>query len=203
LQEIIGVPRSDVELVSPYFVPTHAGVESFVSLAKQGVKVRILTNSLDATDVTAVHSGYANHRKALLEAGIELYEMRRLNPEMDKRKRSGPFGSSASSLHAKTFAVDRQRVLVGSFNFDPRAVNLNPELGLLIDSSHLAGQIDDMFKSGIARTAYEVRLTDDNQLYWLEQVDGQAVRHTREPHTSVWQRLGVGVLALLPIDWLL
>lgn len=203
LHEIIGVPRSDVELVSPYFVPTQAGVEAFVALAQMGVKVRILTNSLDATDVAAVHSGYAKHRRALLEAGIELYEMRRLNPEMDKRKRTGPFGSSGSSLHAKTFAVDRQRVFVGSFNFDPRSVNLNTELGLIIDNPVLAGQIDDMFNSDIARTAYEVRLTDDGTLYWIEQVGGQDVYHAREPGTTVWQRLGVSVLALLPIDWLL
>src|SRR5690606_4198746 len=143
----------------------------------------------DATDVAAVHSGYAKHRRALLEAGIELYEMRRLNPEMDKRKRTGPFGSSGSSLHAKTFAVDRQRVFVGSFNFDPRSVSLNTELGLIIDNPVLAGQIDDMFNSDIARTAYEVRLTDDGTLYWIEQVGGQDVYHAREPGTTVWQRL--------------
>ncbi len=203
LRDIIGVPRSDVELVSPYFVPTQAGVDAFVALAEQGAKVRILTNSLDATDVEAVHSGYAKHRKALLEAGIELYEMRRLNPEIDKRKRSGPFGSSGSSLHAKTFAVDRQRVFVGSFNFDPRSVNLNTELGLVIDNPALAGKIDDTFHNGIARNAYEVRLTVDGKLYWVEQVGGQDVYHAREPRTTLWQRMGVGLLALLPIDWLL
>ncbi|MNJ65917.1 Cardiolipin synthase C [compost metagenome] len=94
-------------------------------------------------------------------------------------------------------------MFVGSFNFDPRSVNLNTELGLVIDNPALAGQIDDTFNSGIARDAYEVRLTDDGNLYWLEQVGGQDVRHAREPNTSIWQRLGVGLLALLPIDWLL
>ena len=203
LNEIIGAPRSDVELVSPYFVPTQAGVQALAALAARGVRVRVLTNSLDATDVAAVHSGYAKHRKALLEAGVVLYEMRRLNPELEKRKRSGPFGSSGSSLHAKTFAVDRQRVFVGSFNFDPRSANLNTELGFVIDSPALAGQIDDTFNGRIARHAYEVRLTDEGRLYWTEQVGEQRVRHDREPDTSVWQRLGVGLLALLPIDWLL
>lgn len=203
LNEIIGAPRSDVELVSPYFVPTQAGVQALAALAARGVRVRVLTNSLDATDVAAVHSGYAKHRKALLEAGVVLYEMRRLNPELEKRKRSGPFGSSGSSLHAKTFAVDRQRVFVGSFNFDPRSANLNTELGFVIDSPALAGQIDDTFNGRIARHAYEVRLTAEGRLYWTEQVGEQRVRHDREPDTSVWQRLGVGLLALLPIDWLL
>ena len=47
-------------------------------MARRGVKIRILTNSLEATDVAAVHAGYAKRRKRLLEAGITLYELRSL-----------------------------------------------------------------------------------------------------------------------------
>src|SRR5690606_4921406 len=99
LHEILGDPESHVELVSPYFVPTAAGTEAFARMAERGVKIRVLTNSLDATDVAAVHAGYAKRRKDLLEAGILLYEMRRLSPEKDHKENLGPFGSSGSSLH--------------------------------------------------------------------------------------------------------
>lgn len=203
LAEIIGTPQRHLELVSPYFVPTASGVESLAALAAEGVRVRVLTNSLDATDVAVVHSGYAKRRRALLAAGVELYELRRLGPPLEPRRRLEPRSSSGSSLHAKTFAVDDERVFVGSFNFDPRSARLNTELGFVIDSPALARQIEAVFDGPILRHAYQPRLDADGRLYWLEPHDGQWLRHDREPGTSLWQRLGVSLLSLLPIDWLL
>ena len=98
LREIIGDPLRELELVSPYFVPTAAGVEAFARMAQRGVRIRVLVNSLAATDVDAVHSGYAKRRKALLEGGIELYEMRLVPPGEDADRRAGPFGSSGAQL---------------------------------------------------------------------------------------------------------
>ncbi|NYT65100.1 phospholipase D family protein [Alcaligenaceae bacterium] len=200
---IIGTPRNSVDLVSPYFVPTAAGVDAFAEIANNGVRVKILTNSLEATDVAAVHAGYAKRRKALLEAGIKLYETRRTTSLPKKSWAASHFGSSASSLHAKTFAVDDTRVFVGSFNFDPRSVMLNTESGLIIESPVIAKQIDTAFKVGIPANAYEVRLSDTGQLYWLEQVDGKTLRHDTEPGTSLMQRAVIEVIAILPIEWLL
>src|SRR5690606_18140748 len=118
LVEVMGAPRDRVEVVSPYFVPTAAGVEAFAELAASGVRVRILVNSLEATDVDAVHAGYIKHREALLRAGISLYEMRLVSGQ-DTDARPGAPGSGAASLHAKTFAADLQSIFIGSFNFDP------------------------------------------------------------------------------------
>ncbi|WP_226687676.1 phospholipase D family protein [Stutzerimonas stutzeri] len=202
LGKILGEPSSDVELVSPYFVPTATGTAAFAALADSGVKVRILTNSLDATDVAAVHAGYAKRRKDLLRAGIELYELRRL-AENGPKDRAGPLGSSGSSLHAKTFAVDRERVFVGSFNFDPRSANLNTELGFIIDSPQLAARIESMFDEQIPAAAYEVRLSERGRLYWLERRDGSTVRHDNEPEVGFWKRASVTLLSWLPIEWLL
>ena len=203
LQEILGEPARDVELVSPYFVPTRTGVAAFSGMAQRGVRVRILTNSLGATDVAAVHAGYAKRRKALLKAGVELFEMRRHPIETERGKSGGPFGSSGSSLHAKTFSVDGERVFVGSFNFDPRSSDLNTEMGFVIESPALARQIDDAFDGRIQGHSYEVRLGERGRLYWLEgQGDGE-VRHDTEPHTGIWKRGGIFLLSLLPIEWLL
>jgi putative cardiolipin synthase len=161
-----------------------------------------LVNSLAATDVDAVHSGYAKRRKALLDAGITLYEMRLVSADTAD-KGSGVLGSSASSVHAKTFAVDRSRIFIGSFNFDPRSANLNTELGFVIESVELAAKLAGMFDSVVPSAAYEVRLTETGKLYWTEQRDGREVRHDREPGTSTWQRATVTVLSWLPIEWLL
>lgn len=203
LGQILESPAREVVLVSPYFVPTAAGVEAFVALTERGIRVRILTNSLDATDVSAVHAGYAKRRRAMLEGGVELFEMRRLSPQLERNPSAGPFGSSGSSLHAKTFAVDRERIFIGSFNFDPRSINLNTELGFVIDSPALATAIHDTFDEEIPANAYEVKLDDNGRLYWTEWQDGQQVRHDSEPNTSLLKGVFLRFLAMLPIEWLL
>lgn len=57
LAEAMGSPERSVTLVSPYFIPTKAGVEIFRDLERKGVHVRVLTNSLEANDVAMVHAG--------------------------------------------------------------------------------------------------------------------------------------------------
>lgn len=203
LKKRMGEPVSELNLVSPYFVPTDAGVDAFVELARSGVKVKILTNSLEATDVAAVHAGYSKHRKSLLEAGVALYELRRLNQASARRRTLGQSGSSASSLHSKTFSVDRTRVFVGSFNFDPRSAKLNTEMGFVIESPVLATRIFAAFDERMPADAYEVRLSPDGQLYWLERRGKAVIRHDVEPGTGMAERASVSLMSMLPIDWLL
>ncbi|NYT63776.1 phospholipase D family protein [Alcaligenaceae bacterium] len=203
LDQIIGKPESELTLVSPYFVPGATGVKGFVAMAQRGVKIGILTNSLDATDVAAVHAGYAKRRKPLLKAGIELYEMKRTPSSPRKSKGTGRFGSSGSSLHAKTFSVDGKRIFVGSFNFDPRSAKLNTELGFVIDSPSLAQNIQSVFHDEVLDIAYQVHLSDSGHLYWTEQRRDGTIRYDTEPNASFWRRASVSFLSHLPIDWLL
>lgn len=213
LLEVIGDAKTSLNIVSPYFVPTRAGVEALAALAARGVRVTVLTNALEATDVAVVHAGYAKYRKPLLEAGIKLYELRRSagisdNGIADKRKaprRAGTLlgGSSATSLHAKTFSVDHARVFVGSFNFDPRSAQLNTELGFIIKDPAMAREIDATFDTIVPASAYEVRLSDDGQLRWIDRGGGRLVESETEPGSSVWQRGWIRFLGMLPIEWLL
>jgi putative cardiolipin synthase len=202
LPQAIGAPTSELELVSPYFVPGSDGVDAFAAMAGRGVKVTVLTNSLEATDVAAVHAGYAKRRKPLLEAGVKLFEMKREVSSTSTRTR-GLTGSSGSSLHAKTFSVDRSRVFVGSFNFDPRSERLNTEMGFVIDSPELAQRIADSFANEIPERSYEVRLSASRELQWVERSDGGEIVHEVEPGTTFLERAMVAALSVLPIDWLL
>ncbi len=120
LQDALKQPEKSVYLVSPYFVPTKSGVKAIEKLIHNGVDVTVLTNSLQATDVAAVHSGYVKYRKPLLKAGVKLYELQP-NHAVPTTKDRGLTGSSATSLHAKTFIVDEKRIFIGSFNLDPRS----------------------------------------------------------------------------------
>lgn len=72
----LGEPRQRVTLVSPYLIPMKAGVGLFRDLVAKGVAVSVLTNSYSASDVPLVHIAYSKYRKALLKAGVELFEMR-------------------------------------------------------------------------------------------------------------------------------
>ena len=203
LETILARPESSVVLVSPYFVPTQAGTDVFVALAARGVDVRILTNALESTDVLPVHAGYAKRRKALLAGGVKLFEMMRLSAQASKSAGSGPFGSSASSLHAKTFAIDGRRVFIGSFNFDPRSMHLNTELGFVIESPELAEDVEAALAAGAPEHAYEVRLDENGRIYWIDQRSGEARQLGTEPNTSWFKRGLVAILGRLPIEWLL
>ncbi len=196
-------PQKTLDLVSPYFVPGDEGTDSLAALAARGVAVRILTNSLAATDVRAVHAGYAKRRAPLLAAGVHLYEIKptalKASPAAAER-----FGSRTSAaLHAKTFEVDRSRLFVGSFNFDQRSMHLNTEMGLVIDSAALAGQLAAAFDNQAPKTAFEVRLAPDGNLEWIEQTPSGESRYDTEPDTSWLTRRKVDFLSILPIESLL
>jgi cardiolipin synthase C len=200
---IFGRPASQVDLVSPYFVPGDAGVELFRGWSKDGVRVRVLTNSLEATDVALVHAGYAKRREELLQAGVWLYELRARGGRRRAGASGGPFGSSASSLHAKTFAVDRSRIFIGSFNFDPRSAELNTEMGFVIDSPVLARRMAATFDNDVPLNAWRVQLATSGDLEWEERREGRTIRRRTEPGTGFWQRLGMSILSVFPIDPLL
>jgi putative cardiolipin synthase len=207
LRSLIGTPNSDLRLISAYFVPGVKGTAYLSALATRTVHVAVLTNSLEATDVPVVHAGYAKRRRRLLRAGVELFELKRgaAAPSAAKFRagRRGRMGSSGASLHAKTFAVDNERVFVGSFNFDPRSARLNTELGFLIESPALAGEIAKAFEERIPRRAYRVTLGKRRHLSWLDLQDGETVVRTAEPGSARWKRLMVALLELAPIEWLL
>lgn len=201
LRQTLGRPKTELELISPYFVPRATGTEYFVHLVCSGVKVEVLTNSLEATDVAVVHAGYAKRRRRLLEGGVSLFEMKRTATTARPHARTG--SSSASSLHAKTISVDGARVFVGSFNFDPRSARLNTELGFVIESPAMAQRIADAFTNDIRANAFAVQLNATGALRWVERRQGKEIVYDKEPGSSAWRRFLVRVMAKLPIEWLL
>lgn len=201
-QDLFGEPENELLLVSPYFVPGDAGEDYFTDLARKGRRVSVLTNSLEATDVAAVHAGYARRRTALLDAGVELFELKRASAPPTPGNR-GFTGSSGSSLHSKVFAVDRARVFIGSFNFDPRSTRLNTEMGFIIDSPAMAQTLADVFADRLPDLAYEVRRDGEGGLCWIERRGDHEVIHKKEPGSGFGKRLLVRVLSWMPIEWLL
>jgi putative cardiolipin synthase len=115
------------------------------------------------------------------------------------------FGDNSSAgLHAKTFAVDRSRIFVGSFNFDLHSAQLNTEMGLVIDSPRLAIDLAEAFDKHIPHVAWEVRLEHDGGgLEWIERTADGEQRRYAEPGASAAKRMGVQFLSIPPIEALL
>ena len=206
LKGAVGEPQRELDIVSPYFVPGKTGTKNLSAYPESGIKLRILTNSLAATDVDAVHAGYAKRRKALLRSGTRLYELR---PDAPKDgapaggHSKGGAGSSSASLHGKTLSVDRSRIFVGSFNLDQRSANLNTEMGVMIENPRLADALSDWVDRAPQTVAYEVILTPDGGLEWIE-LNGQGeIRYHEEPKVGFFKRVFVKILGWLPIEGML
>jgi putative cardiolipin synthase len=166
----------------------------------QGANVCILTNSLAATDVAVVHSGYVKYREPLLQAGVRIYEMKSA-PTFEEERGRMRLGSSRASLHTKAAVVDAERVFVGSFNIDPRSAQLNCEMGVWIRSPKLAQTLIESFRFGAdPRRSLALSINANGALEWAEHVDGKLVKHHREPHASWPRRLIARLLESLPIE---
>jgi putative cardiolipin synthase len=187
--------REEVILISPYFVPGQDGTRLLERLLGRGVAVRIVTNSLAANDVTAVHAGYARYRRRLLAAGATIHELKSSSEE-----RTRIFGSSGASLHTKAVVVDRRVAFVGSYNLDHRSAKLNTEMGVLVR--------DESFAEDVA--AQYARLTDptcsyrvsweEGRLGWHGEVEGRATSFTTEPDATWKQRLVATLVGWLPME---
>jgi len=204
LQQSTANARHELLVSSPYFVPGKAGVEVLTGLAGKGIVVSVMTNSLAANDVAVVHSGYARYRAPLLRGGVHLHELRATSELAARRKDRRHFGSEYVSLHAKYLIIDQRKLFVGSINFDPRSIERNTEIGVLIESEALAMQLRRIYQLATGKTlSFEVTLRDgpgaqNDALIWTgENLDGE-LRFTHEPDTSWWKRFTVWCAGLLP-----
>lgn len=204
LRTLLGRPDKELTIISSYFVPTKDGVDTLVELADSGINIKILTNSFDATDVTAVHSGYSQWRPKLLKSGIKIYELKSTASEEDRENKLWKARSqSSTSLHAKTFAIDDHQVFIGSYNVDPRSANINTEMGVIINDDELARQLHEALSDDLLSQAYEVKLTDDNHLQWHTMENGEKKVYEAEPRVDLSDHIWLTIMSWLPIDWLL
>lgn len=266
IQETLTTPTRSLTIISPYFVPMNEWTQKFVNLAKSGITLNILTNSLTANDVMAVHAGYMRYRQPLLEGKVKLYELksnlkahkkdenspikpvegiqklaqkttdklsgevsgltddtfnhlpnknshrteenpltgsrrqnRKHQQSQNRRNKAHLIRNAGSSLHAKTFSVDGERLFVGSFNFDPRSALLNTEMGAIIFSPILAKQLDDTIERWTKELSYVVSM-NNGKIGWSDNSLNPAKKFDTEPESTWRQRLLVWVIGKLPIE---
>ena len=196
LLPVIQSARNRLEIVSPYFIPGRRGSAILAGLVREGVDVAVLTNSLAATDVAAVHGAYANYRKRLLRKGVRLFELQ----PFSRQAKISVFGSKGASLHTKAFSVDDRTGFVGSFNFDPRSVSLNAEMGVLFEDEKLVAELRQRFQSEISPEAsYRLELKG-NVLHWHGYDEGRLQDYTNEPEAGIFRRILAALVRHLPIE---
>jgi putative cardiolipin synthase len=199
--------QREMLMITPYLVPTRSELKLLGGQRERHARVAILTNSLESAPELSAHAGYTHYRSQLLKEAVELYEARshlESTRGSGQSKRITDFGNYA--LHAKLLVFDRERLYIGSMNFDRRSHSLNTELGLIIDSQELAQRTAARFEAMTRpESAYAVRLSNPDEphatrLTWHCREQGRDVDYTREPARSAWQRIQVRFLSWLPLD---
>jgi len=208
--KLIGLARSELLIISPYFVPGDDMKAAFAKARARGVRVRILTNSLASNDAPIAHVGYARHRQELLDRGIELYEMR-----SDAAGLRSAFGSSAGAaggepaqdsramLHSKVMVIDGRLLVIGSMNLDLRSQLQNTEIALLIRSAKLSGQAAAQIESAMRHDAWRLERDAQGGLRWIAPEGSGLPDATTDPNTSLGLRLILKLLGPLAPDQLL
>ena len=180
---------SEVVVLTPYLVPGEGAMHLLKALRERGIRIVIFTNSLASTNHVAVHAAYARYRKPLIDIGVELYEIR--------ADAGSAGGDEKLTLHTKGIVIDRQLSFIGSLNIDPRSVDINSEMGILVESEEIGTSMALTALERLPPVSYRVLMNDD-ELYWQAEVDGQIVRESKEPQSSAWRRMKAVMSRVLP-----
>jgi putative cardiolipin synthase len=181
---------SQLTLASPYFVPGQLGMEMLHAARGRDVATTVITNSLAANDEPFASAAYARYRKPMLKLGVDLYEISSRPPEL-----ANHYGAKIGSIgrsHAKIAVVDRRITLLGSMNMDFRSSRTNTELGMLIESTELAGQVCGLLEELPATDAFRLSLEQPgDRLMWTMTKHGAMSVYHDEPDAGVATRLKV------------
>ena len=150
--------RRRVWLCSGYFVPPHQERETLAKIARAGIDVRIVAPAFSDVE-SAVYAARAAYGD-LLEAGVQIYEMR------------------DAILHAKLAVVDDTWTVVGSSNLDRRSVVFNNEADAVILGHDAASQVEAVMRRFMA-VSHRVDLAK-----WDRRSLGE---HLDEWEARVWQ----------------
>jgi cardiolipin synthase C len=186
-----------------YFIPVDEVMAILRELRARGVAVRVLTNSLASTDMPPVFAAYARRRRELLQAGVELYELRPISG--DPRGLLKSFQLSKTALHAKAALVDQRILFVGSMNLDPRSKSENTEDGLILLSPELGGQLARIFARGASpENSYAVHLSQDGRTFdWVTRLVTGEAHYSCEPDAGFLRRLLNPLLRVTVPEYLL
>ena len=126
IRGVVSAARNQVDIMTPYFLPSRELIAALQAARSRGVRVRIVLP--EKNNLFYVHWATRNMLWELLMWDIEV------------RFQPAPF------CHSKLLLVDDDYALIGSANLDPRSLRLNFELGVEVFDpelvSHIRGHTD-------------------------------------------------------------
>jgi len=161
IEDRMRAAQQSLLLQTPYLLLDGGMLKIFRDLRQRRPDLRLeaSSNSFGSTDNALVYA--ANFRMRPLyvrDTGLVVHEympfpadLRVVLPNYDelaqRREQSKSSGSSTTSkdpylsIHAKSFVVDGEVAYVGSYNFDPRSIWLNTEVGLFVTDRAFAAAL--------------------------------------------------------------
>jgi len=189
--------HTELIMVTPYLIPGGL-LERMKKLISEGVEIKILTGSMGANNHTAAHSHYKKYRRSILAIDAELYEFKHdPSPVIRDISDVEPVEAGFICLHVKAIVGDRQRCFIGSVNLDPRALEINTENGLYIESTGLCGQLADQFDTLMSpENAWRVFINENNEIRWESNSGTVSI----QPARHFGQRISDFFWRLIPIE---
>jgi putative cardiolipin synthase len=167
-------------------------------LKNRDIEVKILTNSLASHDVPAVNSHYKQWRKPILETGAKLFETRHDAEIQAVFSDTKPTRAKFMGLHSKAMVVDRERIFIGSMNYDPRSAMINTEMGVFIESRELAEELAQLIERDMnPANSWRVELDSEGELRWINDVETV----TSQPARNWWQRVQDVIFKSVPKEY--
>jgi putative cardiolipin synthase len=179
--------QEELIIQTPYLVMSKETIRFFKQLIDKGITIKISTNSLASTDNIMAYSGYHNIRDKLLEIGVELFEYKpapQNQAELNQRYLDSQESPPIFALHAKSMVIDRKIALIGTFNFDPRSINLNTEVGMVIPDSTTAIELYNLIVDDM-KTENSWHISKNNN---------------PDDAVSLWKRIKLTLLKWLPLE---
>lgn len=191
------IAEEELLIQNAYIIPGEDALDFIGKKTAEGVKFRVLTNSLASHDVPAVNSHYEPWRDDLLEAGVDLWELRPDPQIKDTVVDVPPTDSEFTGLHSKCAVADRRYVFIGSMNMDPRSRAINTEMGVMVDSPELAEDMANIIERNMTGVnAWHVLMDENGDIYW----ENSDERVTKQPARDGMQRVMNTLMKLGPQD---
>ena len=195
-EDIEGV--TEIHIATAYLIPRGNMLERIKEDVDNGIEVHMLTNSMASNDHTAAASQYNKFRKKILETGASLYEFKHqpgagIRDTADVKPVKGGF----IGLHSKIGADNMGKCFVGSLNLDPRAIDINTENGISIESEELCEELrGQIIKLMRPENAWKVSLDENGELQWTSD-EGT---FDQQPARGGGQRLSGALFQILPLQ---
>lgn len=195
LYEYLDSAREELVIVSAYVIPDEELLRSLENARTRGVRVVVLTNSVQSNNHMLAHVSYKRFRKRILRAGIELYEFRP-DAAILSEQSVAPIRPGFVGLHSKAAVVDGRIAMVATANLDPRALDINTESAIFVDSIELATELRTLILDATEpANAWRLSLGENGSIVWTNDSE---TRHN-EPVRGPWERIMQFLHVLLPL----